>query len=361
MGDAWASDAERRVRAALSFEQPDRVPRYDSFWPEFTQAWRQQKNLGPEASPEDYYGIDLTVVAADETPWPTQAQVLSRCGDEIISRDGWGRRIRALDSAKFSQTLEVALPRADLPTPDFDSPTLAERYGAFVEGIEREHPRRAVFAKTGGPFLRTSNLRGEVQWLMDLVADEAYARELAGLVNRHLIAVGVESLRLGGDRLSGIWIYDDIGANTGPMVSPRTFERVFLPLMVEMVGAYKRAGAAFVVFHSDGNILPLVDMLVEAGVDAIQPIEPKAGMDIVALRERYGDRLALIGGLDNAFVLPGGDRRCVADDLKRVLAAAGEGGLIVGSHSIGPDVAVDTYDYLNRLEEEWGRYPLGVT
>ena len=288
------SDAERRVRAALSFQPPDRVPRYDSFWPS-SPTIRQQKALGPDSSPEDYYGIDLTVVVADET-------LGRRCrgwrddGDETVSWDGWGRRTRTLAAAKFSETLTVALPESrKLPELPFESPSLPDRYRGFLAGIEREHPRRAVFAKTGGPFLRTANLRGEVEWLMDLAGDEAYARELAGLLTRHLTAVGVESLRLGGERLSGIWIYDDIGANAGPMVSPRTFERVFLPLMAEMVSAYTEAGADFVVFHSDGNILPLVDMLVEAGVDAIQPIEPKAGMDILSLRERYGDRLALIG------------------------------------------------------------------
>jgi uroporphyrinogen decarboxylase len=355
------SDAERRVRAALSFQPPDRVPRYDSFWPEFTDNWRQQKALGPDSSPEDYYGIDLTVVAADETPWPSLQRVEWTDGDETVSWDGWGRRTRTLAAAKFSETLTVALPESrKLPELPFESPSLPDRYRGFLAGIEREHPRRAVFAKTGGPFLRTANLRGEVEWLMDLAGDEAYARELAGLLTRHLTAVGVESLRLGGERLSGIWIYDDIGANAGPMVSPRTFERVFLPLMAEMVSAYKEAGADFVVFHSDGNILPLVDMLVEAGVDAIQPIEPKAGMDILSLRERYGDRLALIGGLDNAFALPRGDREAIAAGLKRALAAGKEGGLILGTHSIGPDIAVETYDYLHRLEEEWGRYPLGV-
>lgn len=353
------SDAERRVRAALSFDVPDRVPRYDSFWPEFTDVWRRQKSLPPTLSPEDCYGIDLTVVAADETPWPSRAETLSRNGDETVARDGWGRLTRTLESAKFSETLEVAVPQGGaFPSIDFDSPQLPDRYRGFLAGLEREHPKRAVFAKTGGPFLRTSNLRGEVEWLMDLAGDEPYARELAGLVNRHMTAVGVESLRLGGDRLSGIWIYDDIGANAGPMVSPRTFERVFLPLMADMVSAYKRAGARFVVFHSDGNILPLIDMLVEAGVDAIQPIEPKAGMDILSLHERYGDRLALIGGLDNAFALPSGDRDAIAAGVRRALAAGTEGGLILGTHSIGPDIAVETYEYLNQLEEDWGRYPL---
>ena len=165
---------------------------------------------------------------------------------------------------------------------------------------------------------------------MDLAGDEAYARELAGLLTRHLTAVGVESLRLGGERLSGIWIYDDIGANAGPMVSPRTFERVFLPLMAEMVSAYKEAGADFVVFHSDGNILPLVDMLVRRGT---HPAHRARRTDT-----RFGSagRLALIGGWQ---ISP-----CLADGRPSPLAQAGtgggEGGRADPGHTRWADIAV---------------------
>jgi uroporphyrinogen decarboxylase len=114
-------------------------------------------------------------------------------------------------------------------------------------------------------------------------------------------------MRLGSGLLMGIWIYDDIGANAGPMVSPRTYERVFQPIMAEMVAAYQRAGADFVVFHVDGNLLPLLPMLIDAGIDGIQPCEPKAGMDAVAIRARYGNKLATLGCLDNAFAELGTD------------------------------------------------------
>ena len=150
-----------------------------------------------------------------------------------------------------------------------------------------------------------------------------------------------------------------MASNANPMVSPRTYERVFLPLMAEMVSAYRAAGADFVVFHSDGNILPLLPMLIEAGVDAINPVEPKAGMDAVTIRERYGRQLALVGGLDNAFDLPSGDSERIAAGLQHLLEAGRDGGLILGCHSIGPDVSVATYEYLNRLEEE-ARYPLAL-
>lgn len=344
------SPSEVRVRAALSFSQTDRVPRFDSFWPEWEAIWRQEKGFGPEASPEDYYGIDLAIAVADETPWPTRARVLADEGGERLSIDGWGRTSRTREGAMFSEQVAAAIDTpADLETSPFDSPLLPERYAPFLAALDAHLPQRAVFAKTGGPFLRTAFIRGEADFLMDLAADEGFARALAARVAKHITAVGVESLRLGGGRLGGIWIYDDVAANDAPMVSPRTYERVFLPLMAAMVAAYRRAGADFVVFHSDGNIMPLLPMLIAAGVDGINPVEPKAGMDAAAIRRQH-PRLALVGGLDNAFDLPSGDRPRIALALARLLEAGRDGGLIVGSHSIGPDVSVATYDYLNALE-----------
>jgi uroporphyrinogen decarboxylase len=349
------SAGERRVRAALSFARPDRIPRYDCFWPEWETNWRTTKGFGATVSPEDYYGIDLSICAADETPWPSRARRLGRDGDGAIDVDGWGRTMRTRCGAMFSENLSAAVASmADMDSLAFESPLLPSRYARFLLEARAHRPRRAVFAKTGGPFLRTAFIRGEAAYLTDLAGDEGFARQLTARVAAHITAIGVESLRLAGSLLAGIWIYDDVAANAGPMISPRVYERIFQPLMADMVTAYRRSGAEFVIFHCDGNIVPLLPMLVEAGIDGIQPCEPKAGMDAVAIRAQYGDRLAIIGCLDNAFDLPSGDRGRIDASLRRLLPLGRDGGLILGSHSIGPDISVDTYEYLIEIENALG-------
>ena len=187
LGGIPMSPSEERVRAALSFRQPDRVPRFDSFWPEFEAVWRQDKQLGEEVRPDDYYGIDLAVAVADETPWPTRARILSDDGHERLNVDGWGRTIRTRVDAMFSETMEVAVDEpASLDSLAFDPPSLPERYAGFLATVQAEKPKRAVFAKTGGPFLRTSFVRGEADYLMDLAADERFASEMTAKVNEHI-------------------------------------------------------------------------------------------------------------------------------------------------------------------------------
>ncbi|NPV08940.1 MAG: hypothetical protein HPY83_13385 [Anaerolineae bacterium] len=351
-----------RVRAALDFRQPDRVPWYfNSFWPQFEEAWRQRGGGAAGQDIEDYYEIDMGRVIPDETPFPSQRAVLADEGAYQIVRDGWGaieRRHKGDAWLSPPMTLEVALPdKSGADRLEFESPLLDSRFPSRAE-VEALRQRKYVFVKVGGPYLRAGNFRGATQWLIDLVEDEAFARELSLRVSEHITAVGLQALRLYDLYDTAIWIYDDMGSNHGPMFSPRTFERVFLPCYSRMSAAFREAGVASVGLHCDGNVEAILDMLLDAGIDTLNPVEPKAGMDVVALRERYGDRLAFVGGLDNAHVLPRGDRNELERHFLHVLSAAREGGLVVGAHSVGPDISVETMDFLHRLVVDLGQYPL---
>jgi len=90
-------------------------------------------------------------------------------------------------------------------------------------------------------------------------------------------------------------------------------------------------------------------------------VEPKAALVASDLRRRYGDRLALVGGMCNALVLPRGSRGEIRAHTLDVLSAGAEGGLVIGSHSIGPDIAVESYDCFIELWRQYGSYPMRLT
>ncbi|MCK5801882.1 MAG: hypothetical protein KAI66_03570, partial [Lentisphaeria bacterium] len=168
----------------------------------------------------------------------------------------------------------------------------------------------------------------------------------------HITTVGVESIRRFGCQDTGIAIYDDCAANWGPFVSPDTYEQIFLPALRRMISAYKAAGAAKVMFHSDGNVAPLLDMWVDAGIDAINPIEFRLGMDPVQMRKQYGNRLVCVGGVCNTEILPRGDRAELRNHVQHLFEAATGGGFIIGTASISGDVSAATFEYLVELLDE---------
>ncbi|MBI2301912.1 MAG: hypothetical protein HYU66_23665 [Armatimonadetes bacterium] len=336
-----------RVLAALAGDSVDRLPQFDSFWGEFAAAWRRERQPPDGVSIDDYYGVDIAICVAEEATFFARQEVLDRTDGDVVRRDGWGRTLRERAGAFFYEVLEQVAPtRQGVLEAEFDDPADDRRYAAFVRHAEDCRARElAAFCKIGGPFLRTTFVRGETDYLIDIAEDPAYARALADKMADHLLAVALESLRRGEFHDTGVWMFDDIAHNGGLFISERSFREVFLPGYERIVRGCKEAGARYFVFHSDGDIRVMLPYLVEIGVDGINPVEPRAHMDVVRLRRQYADLLTFIGGVDNSGVLVNGtpdDVRAHVAPIAR--AARQEGGIIVGTHSIGPDISVDNYE-----------------
>ncbi len=112
--------------------------------------------------------------------------------------------------------------------------------------------------------------------------------------------------------------------------------------------------------HSDGNLWPIMDMLLEAGIDALDPVEPAAGMDIGEVKRKLGDRISLIGNVDCSFLLTMGSTDDVVEAVKETIAKASVGGghILASSNSIHPAVKPENYRAMIDAARTFGRYPL---
>jgi len=347
---------KQRVMAALNHQPPDRLPLFDGFWSEFARAWRHAHPEAGDQELTDYYGIDVAICVANEAAFPSRAGVLEDRGTEVIERDGWGRLLRRKKDAFFADELDSALhSRQEFDATSFEDPLDDSRYGAFVSQVAAQQENRCVFCKIGGPYLRTAFVRGQEDFLTDIAGDPAFARAQIERMAEHLKVIALESLRRADLYDTGVWIYDDMCNNNGPMMSPRQFETLFLPAYRDLVQSLKQAGAAKVILHCDGNLTPLLDMVLDAGADGVNPVEPKAGMDLVVLKERYGRRLSFLGGMCNARVLPKGTKEEIVAATERIKEAGRDGGVVIGTHSIGPDVPVEHYDWYHEAVRNLAR------
>lgn len=351
---------QERVMAALNFRQPDYVPLYMSFWPEFTAIW-EQAHPDAEVSIDDYYDVAVKVVVGDETPYMSQAGTLGEEGGYEIRRDGWGRTIRVRPDAHFMHQIDSAYDaRGELKYGEFDPPDLPARYAGADAVMDRLKRDYCVFAKTGGPFIRTYFMTGEAELLANMAGDPKLAAEQVMRIAHHLTAVGLEELRRWGLHDTGMWISDDMASTAGPMFSPRTAEQIMAPAWSYMLDSFKAAGASKVIMDSDGNVGPLLELFVDLGFDAIYPVEYRAGLDCVALRERFGDKLAFFGGLDNGLILPRGNPEEIVEHTLRIMSAGREGGLVLGTHSIGPDISLEAWELCFATITAHRTYPLAL-
>jgi uroporphyrinogen-III decarboxylase len=356
-----------RVMAALRHEEPDRVPIHEHFWAEFVEKWRRQKRLGDDADINGYYELDIcsySRVIPDQSPWPSKTAELRRSDREVIHRTGWGALVRdVVGETTFSEQLEPGIKqRGDLDGLDALEPAALERrYDGIREWVQKlERNGFVVVTKSGGPFSRTWKYRGMEQFLVDMIEDPAWVAELLARQTDLLIETTLQSIRRGGHPQTFVWIADDCAYINGPLFSPAMYERLIQPQLARMCEAFHATGRP-VAMESEGDIRPLIDLILDAGVDAIANPELRAGMDVVALRRRYGHRAAFIGAMCNTVILPTGSPQEIRAETRRLLAAARGGGLIMGSgHTIGADVPVASYEAFRDAVREFGTYPLAL-
>ncbi len=137
---------------------------------------------------------------------------------------------------------------------------------------------------------------------------------------------------------------DDYADKNSPLMSPRHFKEFILPGLKRCVNAAHAAGA-FVIKHTDGNIMPILDMIVETGIDGLNPLEPPAGMDIGLIKQRYGKRIALIGNIDCGYLLsqaPVAEVRKVTRETMQI-AMPGGGYCLSSSNSIHSSVKPENF------------------
>ncbi len=157
---------------------------------------------------------------------------------------------------------------------------------------------------------------------------------------------------------SCIYMSDDLGQKGRPLLSPRMFRRFFFEPYKELFGAIHDIGAR-IFLHSCGNIVELLPLLIDAGLDGWQSMEVPAEIDHAAVKKNFGDKLVLIGGIDSSRVLTFGTSKDIDEHVRTQIRAMGtKGGYIAGpAHDylkIPLPNAIEMRDAIHRH----GRYPL---
>ncbi len=185
-------------------------------------------------------------------------------------------------------------------------------------------------------------LRGYEQFMIDLLVDKAMAhailRRLTDAYKRRAEAY----LARVGQLVQVVLVNDDLGTQNGPMMSPECYREMIWPYQKELFACIKARTHASLLFHSCGAVSEFIPLLIDAGIDALNPVQVSAaGMDTARLKRLFGDRLTFWGGgCDTQHVLPRGTPRKIEDEVKRRIADLAPGGRFVFTqvHNIQPDV-----------------------
>lgn len=159
----------------------------------------------------------------------------------------------------------------------------------------------------------------------------------------------------------GAYFYtDDLAFKSGPMINPRVLEELFGDSYRRLAGTAHSAGIKIII-HSCGNVLPLLNWFADCGFDAVQSLEPTAGVTLAEAKRVVGDRLCLIGNIDVSKVLVSGTREEVFEAVRQAIREAGPGGgYILSPEHNHAGVSVQRLRWMLEAVREYGAYPLSA-
>lgn len=381
--------SRERVLTALAHEEPDRVPivigvsnatgikvqpyrelkriirvdAHDAYlyeWPELGTAAIDEATL--RRLHGDVRGVlDLeptAILERNRTREPHTDYIDSwGSGAVEIAPDEWFPMVHPLADATTIDEVER------FPWPDMDDPSRVAHMAAEAARLTAE----GEYAIMATPWLlfpleRAFAMQGMDRFLMNAALHpefaEALLRRIAGLCARLMGHV----LDAVGDLVDIIKIGDDLGTQQSLLMSPTMYRSILKPVHADFIASIRRRTRAKVFFHTDGDVFPLLDDLVEIGVDILNPIQTSAGRmaDLATLKRRYGDALVFCGGIDTQRVLPHGTPNEVRAEVRRVIGELGPGGgyLLASVHTIMNDVPASNILAMVDAVEAYGRYPV---
>lgn len=206
----------------------------------------------------------------------------------------------------------------------------------------------------------TQRVRGLERWFMDLASDEKFANALLDKVvqvEKDFYSISLNEI---GQYLQVVEMTDDFGTQIGPQISPEMYRKYFKPRHKEVWGYIHNLTDAKIYLHSCGAVSELIDDWAEIGLDIIESLQPKAkGMEAKKLKDRFGKKIVLWGGLDVQEILPFGTPQEVEAEVKRIIDIFAPGGGYVFSpaHVIQPDVPLENIFAMFDAAVKYGKYP----
>ncbi|MFC1474860.1 uroporphyrinogen decarboxylase family protein [bacterium] len=237
-----------------------------------------------------------------------------------------------------------------LPTPD-DSWTLAVMFAKA-----QFQNRKAIVLHTPGTFKLSWSLRGSMETLfMDYMDDAKFVHELARKVNDYCLQVINAAFDKGVD---AIILEGDLAMCENTLMSPGQYRDFIQPYHKELTDAAHARGG-LIAKHSDGNLWPILDDLLDAGFDGIHPIQPQS-MDIGDVKKHLTGKACVLGNIDCMYLLPEGTTDEVEESVKETIkiAAPGGGYILSSSNSIHPDVKPENAIAMFRAARKYGKYPI---
>lgn len=366
-----------RMNKALRHQEPDRVPVSDFFWGGFLKRWREELALPADADPYRHYGLDWQVTLPNMDPRIRPFETISENQDEVTVRTGFGAIIRKKFDLAMPAFIGFETDSLDkLEALDFDSPWDDRRYfsggdnqiAGVGDGFQRNSPPWIDTVRSIHPdFPVYGSVCEAHEMLWRIVGSEnvmywiGEQPERLGAqierVGRFCIELAKAQIQAAGGLLDGMVVWGDVAYRKCMLFSPLYWRKWFKPVVAELARVCHDAGLP-VIYHGCGNARKILEDLIQCGIDAYNPLEAKAGLDVVELKQDFGGRLAFCGNMDVRLWAEGSLEEIRREVLRKLVAARGGGYIFQSDHSVPSNISAERFEFVLGLVRRHGQYPL---
>ena len=366
-----------RMRKTLRHQEADRVPVSDFFWGSFLRRWRDELGLPADTDIYRYYDLDWMNVNPNLDPHIKPFEILRENEQEVLVRTGFEAVIRKRLDLPMPAFLEFDTNTVEkMEAFQFDDPWDERRYfragddqingvgdsfsrntAPFVGRIEEAYSDFPVFGgvlEANEMLTRLIGPENSLQWMA--LEPDAMGRFIARIFEFSL-AILKAQIKAADGKLDGMVIWGDVAYKKGLLFSPVFWRKHFKPGVKALVDECHSHDLP-VIYHGCGNVNKIFADFAEIGVDAYNPLEAKAGMDVIDLRRRFGHQIGFCGNMDVQLWATGTLDEIKAAALTKLNAAKGGGFIFQSDHSVPNDISGEKYDFVVKLIRECGKYPL---
>lgn len=352
-------NSRERVTMLLNKQIPDQMGLYEHFWGDtITDTGWIAQGYPKDSDPAKFFDYDLVCCGG----WFDSALVVGR-NDVIDENDEW-----RITRDGRGAILKLWKDKSGCPEHVGFEVTSREIWGRYrepllsldrrrVENLE-DIKRNLAETRDKGKFAIYANifvfelLRGTIGdevFLPALLEDPDWIRDFCEVYLNHF-KMHYDLIFREAGLPDGMWLYEDYGFKNGLFCSPKVMAELIMPFQKELIGFFKEYKLP-VILHSCGDIRKAIPLIIEAGFDCLQPMEAKAGCNVIDIAKTYGNKLSYMGNID-VTVLGTNDRAKIRDEIVPKLAAMKN--LRVpyffhSDHSIPPSVDYRTYEYMLEL------------
>jgi len=348
-------NSKERVLATLEHEEPDRVPLTDHIYrPESLERILGEPGVRVDVT-EKYVEVhrllSLDLIATYIDGGDVSLSLPEGSSGEMV--DDWGIKWKVVDGMPWYIDGPLKTPE-DFESFEAPDPYADKWFGSSQRTARLVRDDLATATLVEGPFTKCWYLTGLQTFMKALYLSPKSLSRLLDNMTRFQIELGKGFIDRGIDM---IWLDEDLGDVKGPFMRPTLFRSFIKPRLKEMVDAFKSRGAK-VLLHSDGQLMPLMDDIVETGIDGIHPIERAAGMNLQLMKTMYGDKLTLVGNVNSKTVLQYGPPEEIKKQVIECIdIAAPSGGYILASdHSIHVGIPSANVKHMFRAAAKYRMY-----